>query len=112
MDNMQENVETEPFASEEMPQKAKIFAGLIIALLAVVIIIAIVPGWRSAVLDTIFMNEQERLIQKANKLGDRIPEGEYPTEAELLGAAAELNTQPLTDDEANQVLEGLDAISR
>lgn len=109
---MQEGVPTQSSTPKDSELKMRIVAGVVVGLLAVGIIIAIVPSWRSALLDTFFMTKQERLLKSVNALAERIPEGEYPTEDELLQAVAELNTQTLTAEEAQRALEELDAISR
>ena len=114
MDNMQESVgnQTPVQKPEQVEIRARIVAALIIAVLAIGIIVAIIPGWRAAVLDTFFMSKQERLLQAVNKLGERIPEGERPTEEELLNAVGSLNTEPLTAQASIEALESLKAINR
>jgi hypothetical protein len=86
METAQENQEpTMPAPVEEAPKaSARIVAGVIILLLAGVLAIAVVPGWREAVTKMFFGSPEKRLLQELDQINSETPEEFKATGAELL----------------------------
>lgn len=97
----------------ENPQQARIYvAAGIILVLAIVLAVIIVPGWRDAVRTFIFGDERAELLRNVNQLGERIPEDERLSEEELILEVNTLSSTSLSAEESDAALEGLNQISR
>jgi len=107
MDTQENMVPNEPVVKEGDTMGARLVAGLVIVILAAVLIIAIVPGWKEVVLDALTVSKEERLLNAVNKLGAKIPEGERLSEEELIEEVNRLGTQTLSPGEAEALLEGI-----
>lgn len=111
MDTQENMVPNEPVAKEGDTMGARIVAGLIIVILAAVLIIAIVPGWKDIVLDAITTSNEEKLLNAVNKLGEKIPEGGHLSEEELLERVNALEAGSLSAEEAQALLDGIENIN-
>jgi len=86
METAQENQEPQaPAPTVESPKtSARIVAGVVILLLAGVLAIAVVPGWREAVTKMFFGSPEKRLLQELDEINNETPEENKATGAELL----------------------------
>lgn len=98
--------------TENPQQKRVLVAAGIILVLAIVLAVIIVPGWRDAVRNFIFGDQRAELLRNVNKLGERIPEEERLNEEELILEVNTLSSTNLSAEESEAALEGLNQISR
>jgi len=103
--DMQESVVASNPAPKGGSFAARLTAGIIIILLAGVLIIALVPGWRASVLDFFLESPQEMLLKEVAATEARLSGQERLSEEELLGEMDGLRVAPLSEEEVAALLD-------